>query len=400
MVIGVLLIACTNVANLQLVRGLGRRREMAIRLALGASRWSLARQLLLESFLLALLGGAVGLIVAFWVNDLLIGAMSSGSGAEGLSSRIDGRILLFGLLVSLTSGLICGLLPLRSVTSGDMTSALKDQSANASASRSQTVLRRALVVSQVTLTMLLLVGAGLMTRTLWNLRNVDLGLRTDQLITFGIAPELNGYKPDKTVTFCKELSEKLAALPGVVSVAIAVVPPITDNSYGSNVTFEGMEPQSANNSQVLENWVNPGFFSAMGVGLIAGREFTQADQMTSPKVAIINETAVRQFLNGRNAVGSRFGFGAGDVKLDVEVVGVVKDNKHVSVREEVRPFVYMPYAQYKDLGSMNFYVRTTQEPSSLGPQLRRTVAELDPIYQSRTSRPWTTLLERACSVSE
>jgi putative ABC transport system permease protein len=379
MVVGVLLIACTNVANLQLVRGLGRRREMAIRLSLGASRWSLARQLLLESLVLAMLGGFVGLLLAWWVSDLLVSAMSSGSGAEGLSSQVNGRMMLFTLLASLASGVICGLLPLRSVTSGDMTSALKDQSATTSTSKSQTRLRRVLVVSQVALTMLLLVGAGLMTRTLWNLRGVDLGLRTDKMITFEISPELNAYKPDRTVTLCRELTEKIAALPGVVSTSIALVPPLTDNTVQSNVTFEGMDQQAGSNSHIMQNWVSPGFFAAMGVPLIAGRDFTLADQMNSQKVGIINETAARQYLAGRNPIGTRFAFGSGNtVKLEMEVIGVVKDTKHVSVREAVSPFVYMPYAQFKDLGSMTFYVRTTQEPGSLGPQLRRTVASLDP----------------------
>ncbi len=387
MVLLVLLIACTNVANLLLVRGLGRQREMAIRLALGASRWRLMRQLLVESLLLAFLGGALGLLAASWVSEALIRAMNTGSGAEGLSSGLDLRVLGFGFALSIVTGIVCGLLPARRVTRGDTTSALKDQSAATSASLSQTRLRKGLVMAQVALTMLLLVGAGLMTRTLWNLRHVDLGMKTDRMITFSLAPDLNGYKPDQVVAFSDQLREAVAAIPGVSAVAVATVPILTNSDEGSNITPEGAAQLPNTDFQVLKNWIGPATFAALGVPLLAGREFTRADTSASQKVAIINETAARQFFPNRSAVGARFAFGAGDVKLDIEIVGVVKDNKHSTVREQTRPFVYMPYTQDKNLGRMTFYVRTNQEPAVAAALLRHEVKRLDanlPVFDLKT----------------
>ena len=387
MVLLVLLIACTNVANLLLVRGLGRQREMAIRLALGASRWRLMRQLLVESLLLAFLGGALGLLAASWVSEALIRAMNTGSGAEGLSSGLDLRVLGFGFALSIVTGIVCGLLPARRVTRGDTTTALKDQSAATSASLSQTRLRKGLVMAQVALTMLLLVGAGLMTRTLWNLRQVELGMKTDRMITFSLAPDLNGYKPEQVVAFSDQLREAVAAIPGVSGVAVATVPILTNSDESSNITPEGAAQLPNTDFQVLKNWIGPGTFAALGVPLLAGREFTRADTSASQKVAIINETAARQFFPNRSAVGARFAFGAGDVKLDIEIVGVVKDNKHSTVREQTRPFVYMPYTQDKNLGRMTFYVRTNQEPAVAAALLRHEVKRLDanlPVFDLKT----------------
>lgn len=378
MVLLVLLIACTNVANLLLVRGLGRQREMAIRLAMGAGRWQLLRQLLVESLLLALAGGLLGLFLASWVSDLLVRVMGEGAGADGLARGLDWRILAFGFVLSIVTGIVCGLLPARRVTRTDTTSVLKDQSTTSSASLSQTRLRKGLVVVQVALTMLLLVGAGLFTRTLWNLRNVDLGMKANQLITFSLAPDLNGYKPERIVALADQLREAVATVPGVQGVAVAEVSLLTDNNVGSNITAEGAEHLPSNEAHVRQNWVSPEFFSMMGIPLLVGREFSRADTATSQKVAIINETAAKKFFPTRNPIGSRFAFGAGDVTLDIEVVGIVKDNKHASVREVIEPFVYLPYAQDKGLGQFTFYVRTAHETASLTSALRNEVQRLDP----------------------
>ncbi len=378
MVVLVLLIACTNVANLLLVRGLGRQREMAIRLALGASRWQLMRQLLVESLLLALAGGVIGLMLAAWVGELLVRAVSEGAGAKGLSTGLDGRILAFSFSLSIVTGVVCGLLPARRVTRGDTTSALKDQSTATSASLSQTRLRKGLVVAQVALTMLLLVGAGLMARTLWNLRNVDLGIKTERMMTFSLAPDLNGYKPAQTVAFTDNLRTALATVPGVRAVAVAEVSVLTNSDVGSNITVEGGDERQNAEAHVLKNWVGPDSFSALGVPLLAGREFRSSDTATGQKVAIINETAAKQLFPTRNPIGSRIAFGAGDVKLDTEIVGVVKDSKHSTVREQTQPFVYLPYSQDTGFGAMTFYVRTTQDAATVAPLLRDEVRRLDP----------------------
>ncbi|MDX2034283.1 MAG: ABC transporter permease [Blastocatellia bacterium] len=381
MVFLVLLIACTNVANLLFVRGLGRQREMAIRLALGASRWQLVRQLLIESLLLSILGGGLGLLLSSWMSEALFNAIDDGGLARGLTASLDGRILFFTAALSLGTGLLFGLIPAWRVTRGDMTPALKDQSAATSAGQAQTRLRKSFVAAQVALTMLLLVGSGLLVRTLWNLRNVDLGLRPEQMITFSVAPELNGYTPARNAAFCEQLIDALAATPGVEGVGAAEIPVLTDNSSSSNITAEG-RPDDVN---VNKNWVGPGTFAAMGTPLMAGREFTRADAAKSPKVAVINQTAARLLFPNRQPVGSRFAFGGGDnIRPDIEVVGVVADNKLINVRDDVRPFVYLPYTQHEDLGSMTFYVRTPRDSAEIIPAVRREVQRLDanlPVYE-------------------
>lgn len=384
MVVLVLLITCTNVANLLFVRGMGRQRELAIRLAMGARRGQLIRQLLIESLILSLLGGAFGLLIAIWISDALVKMVTGGELAQGLSSTPDARVLLFTFFISVLTGIVFGLIPAWRVTGGDMTPALKDQSAASSASRSQTRLRKFLVVAQVALTMLLLVGAGLLTRTLWNLRKVDLGIKPEQLITFSVAPELNGYSPEKAIALCNRLLQGLATVPGAQAVSMAEVSILTDNSSGSNVTPEG----NAGDQNVNQNYVGPSFFSTMGAALLSGREFNLGDTSTSQKVAIINETAAQKLFPGRNPLGSRFAFGAGDdIRPDIEVVGIVKDNKHANVRDETRSFIYLPYSQNETLGQFSFYVRTKLDADTMAAALRRVVSAEDPnlpIYELKT----------------
>ncbi len=384
MVLLVLLIACTNVANLLFVRGLGRQRELAIRLALGAQRGQLVRQLLIESLMLSLLGGVLGLLIAVWVSDLLVNLLNNNGQARGLSSALDGRVLLFTFALSLVTGLFFGLIPAWRVTRGDMTPALKDQSAASSASRSQVRLRKGLVAAQVALTMLLLIGAGLFTRTLWNLSRVDLGVKPEQLITFSIAPDLNAYTPAKTVTLCDQLTDALRGLPGVQGVGVAEISLLTGDSSGGNIIVEGVAERE--NSQIRENWVGPGYFAALGTPLMLGREFTRADTAQSQKVAIVNESFVKYFLPDRNPLGVRFGFGKVNVKPNIEIVGVVKDMKDIQVRDATKPFAYMPYTQDDHLGSVSFYVRA-QQTMAVTPLLRREVQRLDanlPVFDLKT----------------
>jgi putative ABC transport system permease protein len=387
MVLLVLLIACTNVANLLFVRGLGRQRELAIRLALGAQRVQLVRQLLVESLLLALAGGVVGLLLGLWVNDALVQLMTGGGLARGLSAELDMRVLLFTFALSLLTGLVFGLIPAWRVTRGDMTPALKDQSSASSASRSQVRLRKGLVAAQVALTMLLLIGAGLFTRTLWNLRKVDLGVQPEQVITFSIAPELNAYSPEKTAGLFDQLTDALRGLPGVQGVGVAEIAVMTGSTTGSNITVEGMTDQPGQDRNISQNRIGPGYFAALGTPLLMGRDFTRADTAQSQKVAIINETFVKRFLPDRNPLGVRYAYGAGNVKPDIEIVGVVKDSKHATVREEIRPFAYQPYTQQPGLGSATFYVRSQQPAAALVPLLRREVQRLDanlPVYELKT----------------
>ncbi len=384
----VLLIACTNVANLLLVRGLGRQREIAIRQALGAGRWRLMRQLLSESFLLALAGAALGLLVAAWVSSGLLQTIVDGMGINGLTTNLDARVLAFTLLLSVLTGVLCGLVPAWRATRHDLTPALKDQGTNASGSTSQVRLRKSLVVAQVTMTTLLLVGAGLLTRTLWNLTKMDLGVQPEQVLTFSVAPDLNGYNPEKVSQFVTQLSEAALAVPGVQNIGVANVSAFTGDTTGSNITVEkGPTDANPDDNTVSHISIGPGYFAAMGTPLMTGRDFARTDTKTSQKVAIMNETAAKKFFPNRSAIGLRMAFGGGNVNLEIEIVGVVRDAKHANVREDVKPFVYIPYTQDKDLGSITFYVRSAQDAATVIPALRAQVNKLDPnlpLYDIKT----------------
>jgi predicted permease len=270
---------------------------------------------------------------------------------------------------------------------------LREQGSSVSGGLSSVRFRKALVVSQIVLTTALLVGAGLFARSLSNLNRLDLGLRADHLIAFSVAPELNGYSPERTIAFFDDLRQSVAALPGVRSVSAAELPILTDSDAGSNVTIEGYQAQDSEDMEVRHNRIGPDYFATMGIPLIGGREFTVADAAGSAKVAIINETMARRFFANRNPIGSHFAFGAGDrIRPDIEIVGVVKDSKHTTVREEKRPFAYLPYSQETNLGRITFYARTDQDVVSIAPSLRREVAQRDnnlPIYDLKTLRQQT-----------
>jgi len=385
-----LLIACANVANLLLARGAARQREIAVRMALGAGRWRLMRQFLLESLLLSMTGGAVGLIVAVWTIQGLVAAIPPSVGALGLSTELDPRLLGFTLALSALTGLLFGVAPAARATRLKLEATLREQGSSASGSLSSVRFRKALVASQIVLTTVLLVGAGLFARSLNNLKRLDLGLRADHLIAFSVAPELNGYTPQRTIAFFDDLRQSVAGLPGVRSVSAAELPILTDSAAGSNVTIEGYQAQESEDMEVRHNRIGPDYFATMGIPLLGGREFTVADTAGSAKVAIINETMAQRFFANRNPIGSHFAFGAGDrIRPDIEIVGVVKDSKHATVREEKRPFAYLPYAQETNLGRITFYARTDQDVGAIAPSLRREVARRDnnlPIYDLKTLR--------------
>jgi predicted permease len=385
-----LLIACANVANLLLARGATRQREIAVRMALGAGRWRLMRQFLVESLMLSLIGGAVGLVVAGWTMQGLVAVIPPSVGALGLPTELDPRLLGFALALSALTGLLFGVAPAARATRLNLESTLREQGSSVSGGLSSVRFRKALVVSQIVLTTVLLVGAGLFARSLNNLSRLDLGLRPDHLIAFSVAPELNGYSPQRTINFFDDLRQSIAALPGVRSVSAAELAILSDSTAGSNVTIEGYQAQENEDMNISHNRIGPDYFATMGIPLIGGREFTIADGAAGPKVAIINETMARRFFANRDPIGSRFAFGAGDrIRPDIEIVGVVKDSKHATVREEKRPFAYLPYAQEENLGRITFYARTDQDVASIAPSLRREVGRRDnnlPIYDLKTLR--------------
>ena len=384
----VLLIACANVANLLMARGAARQREIAIRMAVGAGRWRLVRQFLVESLTLSLIGGAVGLLVAAWTTQALVGSIPESIGAVGLSATLDVRLLVFTLALSVLTGLLFGVMPALKATRLNLESTLREQGSSVSGGLSQVRFRKGLVVSQVVLTTVLLVGAGLFARSLNNLKQLDLGLRADHLVTFSIAPELNGYSPERTIALFDQLHQNLSALPGVESVSESAISAFTNTNSSSNITVDGYQANEGEEMDVGQNWIGPAYFSTMGIPLVEGREFGSSDAANSPKVAIINEAMVRRFFANRSPIGSKFTFGAGDkVRPDIEIVGVVKDSKHAKVRDKVGPFVCLPYSQFKTIGEISFYVKTKQEVGAMAAATRREVQRLDgnlPVFGLKT----------------
>jgi putative ABC transport system permease protein len=389
MVALVLLIACTNVANLLLARGAARGRELAIRGALGATRGRLVSQLLIESLLCALCGGLLGVLLGSWLISVLTPIVVDNAGIEGLVPQLDLQVLAFATGATLFSGLLFGLLPAWRVTQSSVSDVIKDQGSTSSASVSHVRFRKLLVAGQVAFTMLLLAGATLFVRTLWNLRSIDLGIRTENVISFSIAPALNGYDEPRGIALVDQLRAHVAAVPGVRTVASADVATLTGDDEGSNITPEGgaQLPEDLQDVNYID--VSPNYFSALGVPLISGREFNEGDGATSPKVAVASESMVKRFFPGRNPVGMHFAFGGGaKVKPDIEIVGVVKDVKQDHVHSiTLNPYVYVPYAQRPRLSRMTFYVSSMRDPLQLAPELQLLVRDVDPnlpVYDVKT----------------
>ena len=376
----VILIAAANAANLLLARAAQRGRELAIRAALGAGRARILRYLLGEAMLLAAAGGLAGLIVGQWVLDLLVSRLASDSpGLSTLSAALDPLALLFTLAVSLLTGLLFGFYPAWSASRSSVAGTLKEASSNASASLGGARVRKLLVTAQVAISVLLLIPMGLFLKSLVNLTRADLGIRTSNLIGFRVAPELNGYTPERSIRCFQSAEEQLAALPGVDGVAASLVPLISGDIWTSSLNVEGYPDGPGSNSNANFNYVGPGFFSQMGIPLLAGREFTEADTAASPRVAIVNQAWARHFFGDRNPIGRKFSRGRRSKdQTRFEIIGVVADTRYNDVRTPPSRITYWPYRQASDAGAITLYVRSSLPPSTLAPQIRRTIASLDP----------------------
>jgi predicted permease len=384
----VLLIACANLAGLLIARGEGRQREIALRLALGAGRLRLVRQLMTESLILALVGGATGLALASWTLSVIVNSIPENEGASGLTSQLDYRVLIFACVVSLVTGVLFGLAPAIRATRTDLQSVLKDQGVNVSGGKANVRVRKSLMISQIALTAVLLAAAGLFAHSLLNLKTQDLGVRPDHVLEFSISPELNRYTPPQTIALADRIRKSVEPLPGVRSVSASEIPMLADSNSSSNITVPGYNAQEDEDMDVDQNWVGPNFLATMGIPLLNGREFSEADTSTSPKVAIVNEAMARRFFAGRNPIGLHFGFGGGkDVKLDTEIVGIVKNSRNTDAKAMARPFVFLPYAQSEHAGNATFYVRTNQDPASLTVTARNLIQAMDsnlPVYGVKT----------------
>src|SRR5881394_934644 len=337
----VLLIACTSVANLLLAKGAARQREFAIRSALGATRGRMMRQLMVESVLCALAGGGLGLVLSAWLMNILTQAVITEGGVQGLTSRVDTTVLGFAAAATAASALVFGLIPAWRVARGGVSQMLKDQGSTSSAGPGHVRFRKWLVAGQVAFTLLLLVGASLFARTLWNLRKQNLGLSTENLITFSISPQLSGYDEARAVALVDQLRERLGALPGVLGVGSSQIAVLTGTDMGSNITVEGRQNLDTDDRHVNYDAVSPNYFSTMRVPLLAGREFNAGDTAANTKVAIVNEAMAKEFFPNRNPIGMHFALGGGnDVKPNIEIVGVVKAVREGHVRDAERPFFY------------------------------------------------------------
>jgi predicted permease len=383
----VLLIACANLANLLLARAAGREREIAVRLAVGASRRRIVQQLLTESLLLAVLGGALGAALALGADRILLAAFVP-SRLDGLkiSAALDFRVLLFTVGVTAATGLLFGLLPALRATKPDLAPTLKEN-ARAVVSGGSILLRKTLVVSQVTLSLLLLVGAGLFMKSLSNLRNLGPGFPVERLIAFDINPPNAGYTADQGKQFYRRLEDNLRAIPGVRAAGLAGIRILQNNESDNWVTIEGYTPRPGDRPDAFMNWIGPGYFDTLGVPIVAGRDFTRQDSEEVlhsppnnwvPTKVIVNEAFVKRYFHGRDAIGRHIGFGIDPgTKTDMEIIGVVKDVKYLNLRSDVPDQAFSPYLSIRFPIGMTVFVRTEGDPAAMFKLLRAKVREMD-----------------------
>jgi predicted permease len=384
----VLLIACANVANLLLARGSARQKELALRLALGAGCRRLVRQLLVESLLLSLTGGVLGLLVAAWTGRLLIAALPTEEAARTLTADPDLRVGLFALAMAVLTGIVFGLLPAFQATRVPLAPTLKNEAGAVIGGTGPFRFRRGLVVAQIALSLLLLVGAGLFTRSLMNLRALDPGFRPESLVTFRVDPSLGGYEPERRRAALDRIREGVAREPGVRSVSLAAVAMMDGSDSSSTIRVEGYTAKEDEDMNPNFNIVGPEFFATLGIPLVRGRELGESDQQGAPKVAVVNETFARYFFGDQDPLGRRFGR-ARDKVTDVEIVGVVKDGKASSLRDKPTRFMYFPYGQQTQLGEMTFYARTAGDVDALSGRVPAVVRQVDPtlpVTQLKTMR--------------
>ena len=372
----VLLIACANVANLLLARGANRAMEMAVRLSLGAGRGQLLGQLLTEAIMLALFGGLASLLVAKWTVGL-INSFLPMDAAGVFTFSMDVRMLLFAALLSLGTGIIFGLFPALHSTRPDLIGMIRANTGQSGA-RSSVRFRTTLVTVQMGLAMTLLIMASLFVKSLANVSRQDLGIRTGNMVTFGVSPILNGYTRPRAMALFQQVERELAALPGVQSVTAAIIPVLAGSSSGTGVTVEGFATTPDTDINARYNEVGPGFFRTMGATMLAGREFSETDALGRPKVAIVNEAFARKFNLGSNPVGKHMATGGREQPLDTEIIGFVKDAKNSDVRDPVPPMFFTPYRQDSTVGYMQFYVRGSADEALLLRSVPSVVKRIDP----------------------
>ena len=369
----ILLLVCANVANLLLSRAAARQREIAVRLSIGATRMRLVRQLLTESVLLALVGGALGLLVAYWGRQLLPGTAGQ--------APLDWRVLVFTSGVALATGILFGIAPALRVTGTHASEALKETSRSIIGSRS--LLPKSLLVIQVAISLVLLIGAGLFLRTVYNLRNVDVGFDPQNLVVFRVNPRLNRYDAARITSLYDQLLERLRATPGVRAAMLSNPPLLAGGVSSTNFIVQGrtyapgvLEDPRSQDNVIYRVTIAPSFFETMGMPLLRGRQLEQRDNMAGPRAAVINETAARKYFPEDDPIGKRFG-SSPETSGQTEIVGIVRDAKYNDLREPAPPTMYVPYMQSPP-GAMAVVVRTVDDPLAAMPTIREVVRQVDP----------------------
>jgi predicted permease len=394
----VLLIACANVAGLLVARATSRQKEIAVRLALGAGRGQLVQQLLVESLLLAAIGGLVGLLLAISTDKVLMSLLPPETANLNIATVPDWRILSFTIGVSLLTGILFGLIPALQATRADVAPTLKDQAGAVVGGGAPVRFRKALVTAQVALSLLLLIGAGLFIRSLANLRNLGPGFAPENLVAFNIDPSLGGYDVPRAKAFFQRLNENLGSVPGVGSVGLASMRILEDNEWDSGLTVEGYTAKNGESIQAYMNAISPGYFETLGVPMLAGRDFTIRDNEEikhgpepddwNPTKAIVNEKFAKKYFGTTNAVGRHVGFGSDPgTKTDIEIIGVIKDIKYTNLRDEVPIQMFLPYLGSRFVAGMTVYLKTRLDPNQIASAVRGQVRQLDPnipVYAMRT----------------
>ncbi|MEP6915151.1 MAG: ABC transporter permease [Acidobacteriota bacterium] len=378
-----LLIVCANVSNLLVARGAGRHRELALRLAVGAGRGRIVRLLLVESVVLAALGGAAGLLMASWGADVLLGYFASPDSPPAVTSGPDGRILAFTSALTLLTALLAGILPALRSTRMEVGPALKG--AGGAVVNGQPRLRKSLVVAQVAISFLLLIAAGLFLRSLQNLMAVDPGFRTSRVLTFSFDLSRSGYDGERAQTFMKTFLERMPRTPGVSSAAFTFQSLLGNGGWGMGLTIDGYRPPRGDAAGAALNAVSPGYFNTMGIPLLAGREFDSRDDRAAAlvkgwpyRVAVVNEAFAQRYFKGANPVGRHLGIGDNPgTPMPIEIVGLVKDTKYSSIREKQVAQVFFPYLE-STIEYLTAYLHTSQDPAVVMQAVRREMAALDP----------------------
>ncbi|MGO4884721.1 MAG: ABC transporter permease [Bryobacteraceae bacterium] len=372
-----LLIACANVANLLIARSQGRQKEISIRLALGATRGALMRLIMGESLLIAAASGALGLLLSNWIAELLVRMLPFNNIGAAIQTSPDWRVLSFTAAVSLLAALLAGFAPALQSTRPDLAPALKNESRTASLGLGQTRFRRGLISAQVALSFLLLAAAGLFARSLYNLLTVHSGIDTSRLLAFSIDPSLHKYTPERTRRLYLDLDSALTRIPGAQAASGAGNAVLSNNQWQNTVHIDSYRPTAGEDMNPGFNETLPGFFSAAGVPLIAGRDFTERDAAGAAQVVIVNETFQKRFFPHESPLGHHIGWG-GSGPMPFEIVGVVKDMKVEDLKEKPKPWTFAAALQDDSPGAITYYVRAARDPLSLAQSAQQAVHRLDP----------------------